>query len=106
MPSSLASTLYFLGKAISQLRMAKPYPDPQYPMILDCHCHIASHRIMPPAFFSGWSRTIRSSLPLAPASEEDKRIDELLHELNDDPDCVSMLREMNEAGIEKAILLV
>lgn len=75
-------------------------------MIIDCHCHIASHRIMPPAFFSGWSKTIKSSLPLAPGSAEDKRIDDFLYELNEDPDCVNMLREMDEAGIDKAVLLV
>ncbi len=75
-------------------------------MILDCHCHIASHRIMPPKFFKGWSRTVKSNLPWHLDPAEEQRIDELLFELNDDPDCVSLLKEMDEAGIDRAVLLV
>jgi predicted TIM-barrel fold metal-dependent hydrolase len=75
-------------------------------MILDCHCHIASHRIMPPEFFKGWSKTMKSNLPFRMDSAEEKRIDDLLYELNEDPECVNMLEEMDQAGIDKAILLV
>lgn len=75
-------------------------------MILDCHCHIASHRIMPQEFFKGWSRTVKASLASSLDSAQEKRIDEFLYELNEDPECVSMVEEMDRAGIDKAILLV
>jgi hypothetical protein len=47
-------------------------------VILDCHCHIASHRIMPQEFFRGWSRTIKSNLPFRLDPAQEQRIDELL----------------------------
>jgi uncharacterized protein len=75
-------------------------------MILDCHSHIASHRILPPQFFKGWSKTVQSNLPFKLDAVQKKRIDDLLYELNEDPDCVKMLREMDQAGIDKTVLLV
>jgi predicted TIM-barrel fold metal-dependent hydrolase len=75
-------------------------------MILDCHCHIASHRVMPQEFFRGWAKTVKSHLALPLDSDQEKRIDDLLYEMNEDPDCVSLLQEMDRAGIDKAILLV
>src|SRR5258708_34609843 len=75
-------------------------------MILDCHCHIASRRIMPPEFFNGWSKTVKSNLSFSLDEVQERRVDELLHELTEDPDCVSMLQEMDQAGIDKAIFLV
>ena len=75
-------------------------------MILDCHCHIASHRIMPEKFFKGWARTVKSNLPFYLDSTQEQRIDELLYELNEDPDCISLLKEIDEAGIDRAVLLV
>jgi predicted TIM-barrel fold metal-dependent hydrolase len=75
-------------------------------VILDCHCHIASHRIMPPEFFSGWARTVKSNLPFHLDSAQEHRIDDLLFELNEDTDCVKLLAEMDSAGIDQAVLLV
>lgn len=75
-------------------------------MILDCHCHIASHRIMPQKFFKGWARTVKSNLPFYLDPTQEQRIDELLFELNEDPNCVGLLEEMNAAGIDRAVLLV
>lgn len=75
-------------------------------MIVDCHCHIASHRIMPQEFFNGWSRTVKSNLPFRLAPAQEQRIDELLFELNEDPECISLLREMDAACIDRAVLLL
>ena len=75
-------------------------------MILDCHCHIASHRIMPEKFFKGWARTVKSNLPFCLDPTQEQRIDELLLELNEDPDCAMLLKEIDEAGIDRAVLLV
>lgn len=75
-------------------------------MIIDCHCHIASARILPSQFFAGWSRTVKSNLGAHLEPALNARIDDFLHELNEDPDCVKMLAEMDQAGINKAVLLV
>lgn len=75
-------------------------------MIIDCHCHIADHNLLPPQFFDGWSRTIKSNLALQPDSEQARRIDDLLYDLNEDPQCTSLTAEMDAAGIDIAVLLV
>src|ERR1043166_9232201 len=62
-------------------------------MIIDCHCHIASERVLPPKFFEGWSQTISASLGYAAASGQEQRVKELL-------------QEMDLAGIDLAVLLV
>src|SRR5258708_31759631 len=82
------------------IQSSPPAPRPE--MILDCHCHIASRRIMPPEFFNGWSKTVKSNLPFSLDEVQERRVDELLHELTEDPDCVSMLQEMDPEGKEKA----
>ncbi|MGH9571201.1 MAG: amidohydrolase family protein [Candidatus Angelobacter sp.] len=75
-------------------------------MIIDCHCHVASHRILPPEFFQGWAKTVKSNLSVRLDPDQERRVDELLYELNEDPDCTRMVQEMDEAGIDKAVLLV
>jgi uncharacterized protein len=75
-------------------------------MIIDCHCHIASHRILPQQFFGGWSRTVKSNLSPQLNTASQSRIDDLLCELNEDPGCYRLLGQMDEAGIDKAVLLV
>ena len=74
-------------------------------MIVDCHCHIANSKVLPPAFFEGWSRTIKANLPYQLNASQEKRVDDLLHELNDDPECTKLEQEMDHAGISMAILL-
>lgn len=61
---------------------------------------------MPEKFFQGWSRTVKSNLPFCLDPTQERRIDELLFELNEDPDCVGLLKEMSAAGIDRAVLLV
>lgn len=61
---------------------------------------------MPQEFFNGWARTVKSNLPLRLDPTQEQRIDELLSELNEDPDCVSLLAEMDAAGVDQAVLLV
>lgn len=75
-------------------------------MIVDCHCHIASRKVLPEKFFEGWARTIKSSLPFASSPPQERRIDELLAQLSEDPECSNLAREMDDAGIDKAILLL
>lgn len=75
-------------------------------MIVDCHCHIASRKVLPEKFFEGWSRTIKAGLPFNAGPLQEQRIDELLLQLNEDPECINLIREMDDAGIEKAVLLL
>jgi predicted TIM-barrel fold metal-dependent hydrolase len=75
-------------------------------MIIDCHSHVASQKVLPPNFFEGWSRTVKSNLPYQLDAGQEQRVDELLRELNEDPDCTKMLQEMEVAGIDLSVLLV
>jgi predicted TIM-barrel fold metal-dependent hydrolase len=75
-------------------------------MLIDCHCHIASHDLFPPQFFEGWLRTIKANLAARLDAQQEKRIDDLLYELNEDPQCTKLLQEMDGAGIDLAVLLV
>ena len=75
-------------------------------MIVDCHCHIASRKVLPEEFFEGWSKTIKGGLAFKPSPLQEQRIDELLSQLNEDPECTNLLREMDDAGIEMAVLLL
>lgn len=75
-------------------------------MIIDCHSHVASQKVLPPGFFDGWSRTVKSNLPYRLDEAQEQRVDELLRELNEDPDCTKMLSEMDAARIDLAVLLI
>jgi predicted TIM-barrel fold metal-dependent hydrolase len=75
-------------------------------MIIDCHCHIASHDLLPPPFLNGWARTIKANLGSRLDAQQEKRIDDLLYDLNEDPQCTKLLEEMDAAGIDMAVLLV
>jgi predicted TIM-barrel fold metal-dependent hydrolase len=75
-------------------------------MIIDCHCHIASSKVLPKQFFDGWSATIKRNLPYKLSTTQSERLEDLLLELNEDPGCVKLLQEMDVAGISKSVLLV
>jgi predicted TIM-barrel fold metal-dependent hydrolase len=75
-------------------------------MIIDCHCHIASEKVLPPKFFDGWSETISSNLGYTTKSDQERRVKDLLRALNEDPQCKTLLQEMDSAGIDLAVLLV
>jgi predicted TIM-barrel fold metal-dependent hydrolase len=74
-------------------------------MIIDCHNHVASTTYLPKAFFDGWVKTIQASLGQT-SPEQERRLGELFERLNSDPECEQLERQMNEAGIDQAILLV
>jgi predicted TIM-barrel fold metal-dependent hydrolase len=61
---------------------------------------------MPPEFFEGWSRTVKSNLPFHLDSAQESRFDDFLHQLVDDPNCDKLQKEMDSAGIDQAVLLV
>jgi predicted TIM-barrel fold metal-dependent hydrolase len=74
-------------------------------VIVDCHVHLASPSQIPGCFFDGWADTVARSLP--PGSEAlSERLRELFRELNSDAHGKELVREMDAAGIDKAIVLV
>src|SRR5690349_3041802 len=75
-------------------------------MIIDCHCHLASSKVLPPPFFDGWSRTIQANLPHHLDASQASRVSQLLRDLNEDPQSVKLIAEMEAAGIDLAVLLV
>src|SRR5688572_18003504 len=75
-------------------------------MIIDCHTHIASRRHLPQEFFDGWASTIKAGLPRSVSPAQERRVLELLANLNHDPQCEQMVREMDTAGIDIGVLLV
>src|SRR6185503_8231548 len=75
-------------------------------MIIDCHSHIASRTVLPPQFFDGWLKTVKAHLPSNLDDMQMQRMDELLRALNEDPQSVKLIAEMETAGIDLAVLLV
>src|SRR5204863_573444 len=75
-------------------------------VIIDCHCHLASSKVLPPQFFDAWSRTIQANLPHHLDPSQASRVGQLLRDLNEDPQSVKLIAEMEAAGIDLAVLLV
>ena len=75
-------------------------------MILDCHAHVASPSHLPDAFFHGWAENVCAGAPGPPDEARMREIEGLLRRVNGDPRCERLLAEMDEAGIDRAVLLV
>lgn len=74
--------------------------------IVDAHCHVASTRFIPRAFFEGLCRNV--SVRLA-ATGVRKSVDELLEmyiKLSQDHEADTLVEEMDSAGIAQAVLLL
>lgn len=74
-------------------------------MIIDCHAHIASPRYLPEAFFGGWVENIKALAPSVHDNQEQLLVG-LFDSLNDDPLCDQYVAQMDEAGIDKSVLLI
>lgn len=73
-------------------------------MIIDCHGHLASTRVLPEVFFHGWARNVGRKLQLGEDSEG--RVQDLLLSGMQDDVCDALASEMTEAGIAKTVLLI
>ncbi|MDM0116488.1 amidohydrolase family protein [Variovorax sp. J22R133] len=74
--------------------------------IVDAHCHIASTRFIPPAFFEGLCRNVEARLA---ATGVKKSINELLDaylRMSQDHEGDVLVAEMDSAGIDQAVLLL
>lgn len=73
--------------------------------MIDCHVHIASRSVLPDFFFDGWAENLERRYPRHERAARRPAIDGLLRRVTDDPSCTQLLGEMDEAGIEKSVLL-
>lgn len=73
-------------------------------MIFDCHAHVASTRVLPPRFFEGWAENVTRLLQLP--DEELGATNELLLSAVRDDQCDALIQQMDQARIDRAILLV
>ncbi|MBN3804058.1 amidohydrolase [Paraburkholderia sp. Ac-20336] len=75
-------------------------------LVIDAHCHIASTRFIPPAFFEGLCRNVKVRLA---ATGVKKSLGELLDmyvKLSQDHQGDALVKEMDSAGIAQAVLLL
>jgi len=75
-------------------------------MVFDCHAHIASSMALPLQWYNGWRNNMINSLPGDPTEIEKKYLNQIFQFLSHDEDCSHLLRQMDEAGIDKTILLI
>lgn len=75
-------------------------------MIIDCHAHAASPMAIPHVFFDGWCNTIVSNMPRKLTDREIDLLRQRFYSLNADEHCDTMVREMDEAGIDSSVLLI
>lgn len=73
-------------------------------MIFDCHAHVASTSVLPPRFFEGWAENVTRLLEL-PDGDLGATNELLLSAVRDDH-CDALVQQMDQAGIDRAILLV
>ncbi len=73
--------------------------------MIDCHVHVASRSVLPDFFFDGWAENLERRYPRRERAVRRPAIDGLLRRITDDPSCTQLLAEMDDAGIEKSVLL-
>lgn len=73
---------------------------------VDAHCHVASEQFIPRSFVEGAVANIDAALPGKRSPARRARLTDLYLAKIQDPDCSELLAEMDEAGIERAVLLL
>lgn len=73
-------------------------------MIIDSHGHVASTRVLPREFFKGWAENLQRKLGMDDVPVE--RVESMLLDMLRDESCDELLDEMDEAGIDKVLLLI
>lgn len=75
------------------------------PRVIDGHCHLASSRCIPHGFFLGVAQNIARKMPRhAPPPDLDK-LTRMLISQYEDHDADKLVAKMDEAGIERTVLL-
>lgn len=74
--------------------------------VVDIHCHVASTDYFPPSFFDGVLENMLGSLRSKGVFLTKKKVGDLYFAKFQDPLCDQLIREMDEAGIERSVLLL
>jgi uncharacterized protein len=74
--------------------------------ITDCHCHIASEEHVPLSFIEGSVANMISAFEAQGLPANQKKLTKMFLSKMQDPQCDGLVKEMNIAGISKAILLI
>jgi predicted TIM-barrel fold metal-dependent hydrolase len=74
-------------------------------MIIDIHTHIFGKGWIPREFFHGVARFMTHEFAKQGVQESNESVGDTLIESSDDPEAKSLLAEMDEAGIDKSVLL-
>ncbi|VEL98346.1 hypothetical protein ALT761_03364 [Alteromonas sp. 76-1] len=74
-------------------------------LIVDGHCHLSSSRCIPGAFFDGVVSNINASLTAQGVQTDSENIKSMLLSQYDDHYGDKLVSQMNDAGIEKTVLL-
>lgn len=75
-------------------------------MIIDSHAHAAMEEVLPVPFFDGWVDNLERLLPPGASPSQRDALTALFRRMNQDPGCDRLVTEMNEAGIDKTVLLI
>ena len=73
--------------------------------IIDGHCHLASSRCIPPAFFAGVASNMVRKMWSQGVSADQEKLVRMLQAQYDDHDGDKLIAKMDEAGIAKTVLL-
>ena len=74
--------------------------------VLDAHCHVASTRFIPPAFFEGLCRNVAVRLAANGAKRSIGELMDMYAKSSQDHDADGLIGEMDSAGIHQAVLLL
>jgi len=74
--------------------------------LIDAHCHVASTRFIPPAFFEGLCRNVAVRLAANGAPRSIPDLMEMYAKSSQDHEADGLVGEMDSAGIHQAVLLL
>lgn len=73
--------------------------------IIDGHCHLASSRCIPPGFFAGVAANLAVKMRAQGVAADVEKLTRMLIMQYDDHDADKLVKKMDEAGIERSVLL-
>ncbi|GAA3627195.1 amidohydrolase family protein [Flavivirga jejuensis] len=76
-------------------------------MIIDCHSHLASHKVLPASFLKGIADNVVSSVPQKLLKSQKEHLKGIISSyMHGDDDGTLLINEMDNAEISKSILLI
>lgn len=75
------------------------------PRIIDGHCHLASSRCIPPGFFAGVAANMAARMRAQGVPADIDKLTRMLIMQYDDHDADRLVQKMDQAGIERTVLL-